>query len=99
MFGLHPVDVTIVLAYLGIMLGIGFYLQKRMKTETDFFLSGRNLGKLFQFFLSFGNSTDANGAASVSTTVFTNGVGGVWMGLQTLWIKQACWAIAASHNS
>ena len=41
MFGLHAADATIVLAYLVIMLGIGFYLQKRMKTETDFFLSGR----------------------------------------------------------
>ena len=34
MFGLHPIDVIIVVGYLLVMLGIGFYLQKRMKTES-----------------------------------------------------------------
>lgn len=89
--GLHPVDALIVAGYLVGMLWIGLRLQKKMKTESDFFLSGRGLGKFYQFFLTFGNSTDANGAASVSTTVFTNGVGGVWMGLQTLFLTPFYW--------
>lgn len=89
--GLHWLDILVVLAYLLAMLTIGIKLVGKMKNETDFYLSGRGLGRWLQFFLNFGNMTDANGAASIASEVFRQGVGGVWIGLQTLFITPFYW--------
>jgi SSS family solute:Na+ symporter len=37
------VDYTILLAYTGFVIGIGFALRRYMKTSTDFFLAGRSI--------------------------------------------------------
>jgi SSS family solute:Na+ symporter len=37
---------AIVVAYLGILLGVGFYASKRIKTGEDFMLAGRGLGPI-----------------------------------------------------
>src|SRR5690606_20620590 len=48
-------------------------------------------GKIIQFFLNFGMMTDANGAAAISSFVFKSGIGGIWFGLQTLFLTPYYW--------
>jgi SSS family solute:Na+ symporter len=91
LYGLHLLDVTIVLIYLVGMMVIGLVVAKSIKNEEDYYLGGRKLGRWYQFFLNFGNMTDANGAASVSSEVYRQGVGGVWIALQTLFITPFYW--------
>jgi SSS family solute:Na+ symporter len=43
LISLNGVDLTIVVAYFVIVLGIGFYLKGRAKTGDDFFLAGREM--------------------------------------------------------
>ena len=89
--GLHIVDILIIVFYLLSMLYIGQRLSKKVSGETDFYLAGRKLGKMYQFFLMFGGATDANGAATVATEVFRQGASGIWIGLQMMFATPFYW--------
>ena len=91
LLGFHIFDVIIVVVYLASMLYIGKLVSKNIKGQTDFFLAGRKLGRVIQFFLNFGQMTDANGAAAISAFVFRSGIAGVWFGLQTLFMTPYYW--------
>src|SRR3954471_9246237 len=91
LWGLHIVDLAILLAFLGAILGVGIYVSRGVKHESDFYLGGRKLGPVLQFFLNFGNATDTNGAVVMASEVFRQGVGGMWLSLQTLFITPFFW--------
>ncbi|MEY4487871.1 MAG: hypothetical protein RIQ79_379, partial [Verrucomicrobiota bacterium] len=91
MNGLHPLDITIVAAYLATVVYIGKRASKGANNEEGFFLAGRKLGKLYQFFLNFGNATEPSGAVSNATLVFQRGVSGVWLGFQTIFMNPYYW--------
>ncbi|HVX65362.1 MAG TPA: sodium:solute symporter family protein [Bryobacteraceae bacterium] len=40
---LAPIDIAVLLAYVGFVLGIGYWLKDRMKTSEDFLLAGRSM--------------------------------------------------------
>jgi solute:Na+ symporter, SSS family len=89
--GLNIIDWLIVLAYLAGMLYIGRRLVQTVKNESDFYLAGRKLGKIYQFFMTFGNATDANSAATVTSEVYRQGAGGVWIAFQVLFLTPFLW--------
>lgn len=88
---LHLVDLLVILAYLGLVIYIGRRAISAAASEEGFFLAGRKLGKAYQFFLNFGNATDANGAVSTSSLVYQKGASGVWLSLQTLFMNPYYW--------
>jgi len=90
-FGLHPLDATLIVAYIVIVLGIGQYLSRKTKTEDDFFLGGRKFGKLFQFFLNFGSMADPSSAPAAAGSVYKQGIGGIWLILVVLFITPYYW--------
>ena len=90
-WGLNVIDILIVVVYLIGMLYVGMLLSKKVHGQDDFYLAGRKLGKLYQFFLNFGKMTDANGAVSVSSVVYSEGIGGVWIAMQTLLMTPYYW--------
>ncbi len=94
-FGLHFIDWLVLLAYFVAMIWIGRRASARIHKQADFFLAGRTLGKLFQFFLNFGNMTDASGAVRTSSIVYNQGVGGVWLVFQTLFMTPYYWFMTA----
>lgn len=91
MFGIHFLDLVAILAYLGLVLYLGKKASQGNSDEQGFFLAGRKLGKAYQFFLNFGNATDANGAVSTASLVYQKGVSGVWLSLQTLFMNPYYW--------
>ena len=58
LYGLHPLDLAIIVGYLLAVVYIGKRAAKATQSEDGFFLAGRKLGKLYQFFLNFGNATE-----------------------------------------
>lgn len=90
-WGLHVADLTILLVFLAALLAVGFRVSRSVKGETDFYLGGRKLGRALQFFLNFGNATDSTGAVQLSSEVFRQGVGGLWISFQTLFITPFFW--------
>jgi len=93
---LHPLDLLVIFAYLAAVIWIGRRgAAKASKGGEGFFLADRKLGKLYQFFLNFGNATDANGAVSTSSLVYQKGASGVWLSLQTLFMNPYYWFMNA----
>ncbi len=95
LFGLHILDVAILGVYVVVILWIGYWVGRRLKDQTDFYLAGRKLGKLYQFFLNFGHSTDANQAVGVSREIYRQGLGGMWIQYLVLFLTPFYWFTTA----
>ena len=55
MNGLHPLDLVVIGTYLVVVFAVGWRSQRRNTQDQEgFFLAGRKLGKVTQFFLGFG---------------------------------------------
>lgn len=91
LFGLHILDVAVILLYVIIILWIGRWAGKRTKDTGDFFLAGRKLGKFYQFFLNFGCSTNADQAVAVSREIYRTGIGGMWIQYLVLFLTPFYW--------
>lgn len=91
-FGLHYIDAAIIAVFMIAIVAVGFFVSHSIKKESDFYLGGRKLGRVLQFFLNFGNSTDSTGAVTVASSVYSTGASGIWVsGLQTLFITPFFW--------
>ncbi len=91
MRALHTLDIAIVAGYFGALLFFGRRSSQRIRNEESFFLAGRRLSKLYQFFLNFGNSTDANTAVSTVSLVYRHGIAGIWLSLHMIFINPYYW--------
>jgi SSS family solute:Na+ symporter len=94
LFGLHILDLIVLLLYLGIILWIGKKAGERNTDTADFFLAGRSLGRFYQFFLNFGASTNADQAVAVTRETYRQGVGGMWIQFLVLFITPFYWFTA-----
>jgi SSS family solute:Na+ symporter len=88
---LHIVDILVVLAYLAAVVWIGRRAASGTQSEDGFFLAGRKLGKLYQFFLNFGNATEPQGAVSTASFVYQQGAPGAWLSFQTVFMNPYFW--------
>lgn len=88
---LHLVDIAVVVAYLAAVIFIGKRAAGGTGSEEGFFLAGRKLGKVYQFFLTFGNATEPQGAVGTASLVFQRGVTGVWFTFQTVFMNPWFW--------
>jgi len=94
-FGLHWLDFSIIIVYLAAMLALGRWAARRTKTEGDFYMAGRKLGKFYQFFLNFGASTNADQAVAVSREIYRQGIGGMWIQYLVLFLTPFYWFTTA----
>lgn len=92
---LHWLDLLVVFAYFATVIYLGRRASHGSGNQEGFFLAGRKLGKAYQFFLNFGNATDANGAVSTASLVYQKGASGVWLSLQTLFMNPYYWFMNA----
>jgi len=89
---LHPLDLGVIVAYVIVVIYIGRRAAKTLSNnEEGYFLADRKLGKLYQFFLNFGQATDAQGAVSTASLVYQQGISGVWMSFQTIFMNPYYW--------
>jgi len=88
---MHPLDIAIVVAYLGIVLWLGRRATAGARNEEAFFLAGRKFGKLYQFFFNFGNTTEVNTAVSTVSFVYREGASGAWLPLQMIFLNPYYW--------
>ncbi len=88
---LHYLDLAIIVGYLVAVVVIGKVAAKATSSEEGFFLAGRKLGKLYQFFLNFGNATEPQGAVSTASFVYQQGAPGAWLSFQTVFMNPYFW--------
>ncbi|MBU1700895.1 MAG: sodium:solute symporter family protein [Candidatus Eisenbacteria bacterium] len=91
LFGLHILDVGIIALYVLVILWLGHRIGKGTKNTEDFYIAGRKLGKFYQFFLNFGNSTNADQAVAVSREIYRQGIGGMWIQYLVLFLTPFYW--------
>ncbi|NOZ60290.1 MAG: sodium:solute symporter family protein [Calditrichaeota bacterium] len=90
-WGLHILDLAIVIAYVGVVIWLGKRVSNQTKDTEDFFLAGRKLGKFYQLFLNFGCSTNADQAVAVSREIYRQGIGGMWIQFLVLFLTPFYW--------
>ena len=86
MFGLQIIDIATIIAYFVVVILIGIWASRRIKSQEDYFLDGRRFGKFVQTFASFGQGTSAESAVGTTVFVARNGVAGIWVNL--VWVFQ-----------
>ncbi len=91
----HVLDYLIIAAYLAGVIILGKVAAKHAQNQEGYFLAGRRLGRLYQFFLNFGNATDANGAVSTASIVYQQGASGVWLAFQMIFLNPYYWFMNA----
>jgi len=87
----HPIDFTIIGVYLVLILWMGWRASSSTGTEEGFFLAGRKLGKLYQIFFNFGNSTEPQGAVATASFVYERGASGAWYSFQMVFMNPYYW--------
>jgi solute:Na+ symporter, SSS family len=90
-WGLHALDLALIVVYLVVVLWLGKRAAGRTTSLDDFYLAGRKLGKVYQFFLNFGCSTHADQAVAVSREVYRQGIGGMWIQSIVLFLTPFYW--------
>ncbi len=90
-FGLHPLDLAVIVVAFLTVIGVGIWVSRGVKHKTDFFVGGRKLGSVLQFFLNFGTMSDSNGAAMLVTGVYRQGASGMWLMFQPIFSTPFYW--------
>ncbi len=91
MFGLQLPDIIVIAVYFSVLIGVGIWAARKIKSQEDYLLGGRNFGKLLQTFASFGSATSADGPVGVATTTFHNGAAGIWSALLMVFFTPVFW--------
>ena len=92
--GFHPVDIAIIVAYLLLITYIGKRSTSKVHNQEDFFLAGRKVGKLFQYFLNLSTIIDSGNAVNTAAAAFRNGLGGVWILLAPIFSGPYYWFLS-----
>lgn len=91
MFGLQLPDIIVIAVYFSALIAVGIWAARKIKSQEDYLLGGRNFGKLLQTFASFGSATSADGPVGVATTTFHNGAAGIWSALLMVFFTPVFW--------
>jgi Na+/proline symporter len=83
MYGLHPVDLAVVVIYLFGVTFLGVWSGRFIKNIGDFFMP-RRFGKALMITHAFGTGTASDQAVLVAAQTYSHGVSGIWW--QWLWL-------------
>ena len=89
--GLHIIDWLVLVAYFVLMIYIGRWASRKVKTTKDFYQGGRSFGKILFGFLNFGQITSADQATGVSREIYRQGLSGLWFQNLVLFITPFYW--------
>jgi solute:Na+ symporter, SSS family len=92
--GFNPVDIAVIIAYLAAITYVGKKTVGKVKNQEDFFMAGRSVGKLLQYFMNMATIIDASNAVSTASFAFSKGLAGVWLLLAPIFSGPYYWFIA-----
>lgn len=75
---MSALDWLVILAYLAVMLYIGYHSMKTVKTDEDFVLAGRNVGNIYIILSLFASFTGLSGLSGTPQYVYEYGIAGWW---------------------
>ncbi|MEC8438282.1 MAG: sodium/solute symporter [Pseudomonadota bacterium] len=71
---MHPIDLTVVIVYAGLIIFVGIRFSQRVKTAMDFFLAGRSLVWWVIGLSIIGTNVDTNGYIGASGNAYSIGI-------------------------
>jgi len=92
--GFHPIDILLIVAYLATITYVGKRTAGKVCSQEDFFMAGRSVGKLLQYFMNMATIVDASNAVNTASFAFSKGIGGVWLMLAPIFSGPYYWFIA-----
>ena len=75
---MSALDWLVILAYLAVILYIGYHSMKTVKTDEDFVLAGRNVGNIYIILSLFASFTGLSGLFGTPQYVYEYGIAGWW---------------------
>jgi len=93
MFGLTLADLIVIVLYITVVIGIGYWSMKKIKSQEDYFMGGRDFGKLLQIFAMFGSGTSTDSPVGTARNTFVGGLSGIWTVLNYLFCTPFYWFI------
>lgn len=91
-------DYLVLIVYFGSMAGIGFWVMRSVKKQEDFFMGGRQFGKLFQTFAAFGAGTGSADPVNTARGIFASGMSGMWGVMYWLFVTPIYWISAVWYR-
>jgi Na+/proline symporter len=91
-------DLLMITGYFVAVLGIGFWVSRRVQSESDYFLGGRRFGKglLVMHWLCTGTHSEM--AVQVAGAAARVGLGGIWYQWMWLFSTPFYWLVAPVHR-
>jgi Na+/proline symporter len=92
-FGLHPIDLGVLGAYLVGVTALGIAMARYVRSTSDFFMP-RRFGKAMMITNAFGTGTASDQAVAIAAETFRSGLSGIWW--QWVWLPATpfYWLIA-----
>jgi Na+/proline symporter len=78
MFGLNILDVIVIAAYFAVLISIGMWTKKAIKSTGDYFMGNRKFGKIMMITNALGAGTRTDLAVAVSGACYQVGLAGIW---------------------
>ena len=94
MFGLHPYDIAVIIAYLLLTAALGLYVARRVKDTNHYFMGNRSFGKLLMIGQSFGVGTQADQPVGTAGKSYQWGFSGLWFGWKFIFCTPFYWLMA-----
>lgn len=93
LFGLHIIDILVLVAYLVGVTLLGFWSVRKVKGVTDFIMP-RRFGNWMLMMHAFGSGTHSDQAVGVASKTYTDGLSGIWYQWLYLFGTPFYWLIA-----
>jgi Na+/proline symporter len=93
MFGLHFLDLAVLLIYLMGITVLGVWASRRVRTTSEFIMP-RRFGKAMMLMHGLGTATHSEQAVGVASKSATSGLSGIWYSWQWLFVTPFFWLIA-----
>ncbi len=99
-------QLAVLIAYSVLIIGLGFWIGRRVQTTDTFFVAGRKLGPVLLFSTIFAANIGAGSTVGASGLGYSMGLSGYWWvgsaGIGTLllgfWIGPRIWRLAREHD-
>ena len=98
MLGISLVDWVVLSSYFFIIMLVGVWTYKKVKSSGDFFMGNRRFGKLLMVAQAFGVGTHTDQPVSVAGASYTTGLAGIWYQWVWMFSTPFFWIIAPIYR-
>src|SRR3954449_2541846 len=88
------IDILVIVVYLLLVLGVGLYQARKIKTSGDYYAGGRKFNKFYLMMHALGTASHADEPVSVIGGAYEKGLSGIWYTYLYLPLTPIFWLLA-----